>query len=169
MKSRGEPAPPVYRARVSQTPASPRPVGRVGVALVVHDTDRHRVVTVLALLAATATVALVVLGLPPIDLHGPLHGYGVMWPTCGATRATWFAARGDLGRSWDLNPLGAVVVGGSALAVLRALVGVSTSRWVSWSVTTTPRARRVLGIVAVLAFVALEALQQSRAALLMGP
>ena len=88
--------------------------------------------------------------------------------TCGGTRAAWFTARGDLGLAWTYNPLGIAAVAAAALAVARTVVGLVTTRWVTWSVTTTPWKRRVLYIAALALVIALEARQQSRAGLLMG-
>lgn len=45
---------------------------------------------------AVGTIALRVFGLPPIDLHSPLHRAGIMDPLCGGTRAALAAAHGDI-------------------------------------------------------------------------
>lgn len=139
------------------------------VALRVQRSDGHRLVTVVSAVGLLAAVAMAIFGLPSWPLHGPLHYAGVMSPTCGATRAAWFTARGDLGLAWTYNPLGILAVLGAVLAVARTVVGVATSRWVSWSVTANPWKRRVLYLVALAVVVVLEVRQQSRADLLMGP
>ena len=131
--------------------------------------DTHRAVTVLSAAGLAAAVALAVFGLPSIDLHGPLHRIGIMSPTCGATRAAWFTVRGDLSLAWTYNPLGIAAVVAAALAVTRTAVGLATTRWVTWAVTTTPWKRRVLYAAALTLVIALEIRQQSRAGLLMGP
>jgi hypothetical protein len=43
--------------------------------------------TLAAPVGIAAAVALAAFGLPPIDLHSPLHYAGVMDPLCGMTRA----------------------------------------------------------------------------------
>jgi hypothetical protein len=74
--------------------------------------------------------ALAGLGLPPVDLHGPLHRWwSVMDPLCGGTRSVRLAAMGDLAAAWRYNPLGPILVTGAALAVLRWCIGVATHRW----------------------------------------
>ena len=70
-----------------------------------------------------------VLGLPPIDLHGPLHWVGIMDPLCGGTRAARYTAIGQWGQAWHYNPLGIVTVLAVGLLLLRGAVGVTTGRW----------------------------------------
>ncbi len=130
--------------------------------------DTHRAVTIVSAAGLTAAVAMAVFGLPSVDLHGPLHQIGIMSPTCGATRAAWFTARGDLALAWTYNPLGILAVAAAALAVARTVMGLATTRWVRWAVTTTPWKRRVLYLAALTLVLALEVRQQSRAGLLMG-
>ncbi len=139
----------------------------VGVGMERHDS--HRSVTIISAVGLAAAVAMALWGLPAIDLHGPRHRWGVMGPTCGATRAAWFTAQGDLGRAWTYNPLGNLAVVLAGLAVVRTLIGLTTSRWVMWSVTGATTRRRILYAVALVLVTALEVRQQSRATLLMGP
>ncbi|GAB3167527.1 hypothetical protein GCM10027059_28570 [Myceligenerans halotolerans] len=50
-----------------------------------------------------AAAAMAAFGLPPVDLHEPLHHLGAMSPPCGATQATpgWTAGRwADAGIAW---------------------------------------------------------------------
>lgn len=133
--------------------------------------DRHRSLTLvltllaLALIAAAATMAVV--GLPPIDLHGPLHKMGIMDPLCGGTRAARYTAQGQFGEAWRYNPLGIVVVAGSVLLVVRAMIGVVGRRWLNVRFQMTPRARRLLLATFAVLLVLLEIRQQARAGLLM--
>ncbi len=55
----------------------------------------------LAVLAAGSTMA--VSGLPPVDLHGPLHHDGIMDPLCVGTRAAAYTARGEFALAWRYN------------------------------------------------------------------
>lgn len=143
--------------------------GRGVVTLRAERRDGHRLVTVMSAVGLVAAVAMAVFGLPSLPLHGPLHYAGIMSPTCGATRAAWFTARGDIALAWTYNPLGIVAVTAAVLAVGRTLIGMATSWWVSWSVTTTPWKRRTLYAAILCVVLALEVRQQSRAGLLMGP
>ena len=128
--------------------------------------DRHSWLTLLAGLAIAIAIAMAVFGLPPIDLHSPLHKIGIMDPLCGGTRAARYTAQGNLVEAWRYNPLGILVVAGAAVAVLRAVVGLVTRRWATLSLALTPQRRRwVLGAALVL-LVILEIRQQLRADLL---
>lgn len=140
-----------------------------GRLLTVERHDRYRWLTSLALLGVVAAAAMALVGLPPVDTHGPLHWLGIMGPTCGATRAAMFTARGELGLAWTYNPLGIAAVVGAGLMTARALWGISTRRWPAWALSLSPRARRVLWLVALATLVMLEVRQQGRANLLMGP
>ena len=130
-------------------------------------TDRHQWLTLLAVLAAGAALVMAVLGLPPVDLHGPLHKFGIMDPFCGGTRAARYAALGDLGNAWRYNPLSILIVYGAGLALLRAVVGLLSRRWVTFSIAWTPARRRWAFAIAATLLVALEIRQQMRADLLM--
>jgi hypothetical protein len=102
------------------------------------DHDRHRTWTGLALLGIPLTVLVSVLGLPPIDLHGPLHDLGVMGPTCGMTRGAMWFSRGDLARAWMFNPASLLVVPAMAALLARAALGWLTGRWLSMEVRWRP-------------------------------
>jgi hypothetical protein len=144
---------------------SPLPRGRRGglLTLAVRDIDEHRWLTVLAMVGLGLAVGLALLGLPPVDLHGPLHRYGVMDPLCGGTRATRLTLRGDLAGALRYNPLGIVAVAGAVAVLARSVVGTATSRWV----TVLVRKRRLAFALLVLATLALGIRQQLRADLLM--
>lgn len=48
--------------------------------------DRHPTMTSLVVIGIPLLMLLAVVGLPPVDIHGPLHYLGIMGPTCGMTR-----------------------------------------------------------------------------------
>ena len=130
----------------------------------VEPRDAHRWLTGLAAAGLSLAAVLAVLGLPPVDLHGPLHRYGIMDPLCGGTRSVRLAARGEWATSWRYNPLGLVLLLGAAGVLLRAAVGAATGRWL----TVTVR-RRLLVLAVVLAAAVLQVRQQLNADLLTGP
>jgi len=123
--------------------------------------DRHRWITLLAVTGVSSAGAMAVFGLPPVDLHGPLHPLGIMSPTCGGTRAARFTAQGNLVQAWRYNPLGIAAVLGAALAVLRAVLGGATGRWVDATMSWTPRRRRIAIAVAIVLVILLEVRQQT--------
>lgn len=129
--------------------------------------DAHRWFTWLALFGLTATAAMAVFGLPPIDLHGPQHHLGIMSPTCGGTRAARLAAQGRFEEAWAYNPVGIAAVLGAAAVTARALLGVTTGRWINVGFSWTPRRTRVVLALVVALAIALEVRQQLRADLLM--
>jgi hypothetical protein len=147
------------------------PTDRVGSPLTLEwsPSDRMRVVTLLGVAGLVASVAMAVFGLPPVDLHGPLHRMGIMDPFCGGTRAARLTAHGQLLEAWRYNPLGILATVAAALAVARLGVGIALRRWLNVEIVWTPRrARLVLGVL-VVATVALEIRQQGRADLLLKP
>jgi hypothetical protein len=96
---------------------------------------------VLAPLAAGGLLAagmLAVVGLPPVDLHGPLHYLGIMDPLCGMTRGTVAVLRGRLGQAVAYNPASPLLVTGAVLALGRWLVGRLTGRWLDATLRRTP-------------------------------
>ncbi|WP_206074584.1 DUF2752 domain-containing protein [Antribacter gilvus] len=132
-----------------------------------EQTDRHRWLTGGATLALGAAILMAVFGLPPVDLHGPLHLLGIMDPFCGGTRAARYAALGNLVEAWRYNPLSIVIVYGALTAVVRAGVGLVTRRWFTLTIGWTPVRRRWVIAVALVLLVLLEVRQQLRADLLM--
>lgn len=130
--------------------------------------DRHRIVTVVALGLAAVVVAMALVGLPPINLNGPLSSLGITCPLCGGTRSARFTAQGQLAEAWRYNPLGIVVVLASIALVARAAIGVVGRRWMNLSVDLSPRARFIM-IAAVVTFTVLLGIrQQLQADLLLG-
>jgi hypothetical protein len=128
--------------------------------------DDHRMITIVAFVGVAAAILVAVFGLPPIDLHGPLHYLGVMDPLCGGTRAARYAMLGDLRLAWRYNPLGIVAVLGSAAFVGRAMIGAITGRWISVTVVWTPRRSPLVVAVALVLLAVLEVRQQLLAPLL---
>lgn len=90
-----------------------------------------------------------------------------MDPLCGGTRAARLTAQANLAEAWQFNPLGILTVVGGALTVARAALGVSLHRWVTWSLTWTPRRKAIATVVVVALATWLEVRQQMRADLLM--
>jgi len=129
--------------------------------------DRWATWTRLALAGVAAALTMALIGLPPVDLHGPLHQLGIMDPLCGGTRSVRLAAMGEWSKSWRYNPVGVPLVVGGVGLVLRAAVGSLTGRWVQIHVRLTPVWRRVWWLVIAVALVALEVDQQFHAALLL--
>lgn len=132
------------------------------VRMVWEECDRHRWAGPLAVVGLVSGGLLALLGLPPVDLHGPPHYAGVMDPLCGATRGMHAAMLGDFAEAWRYNPLSLVLVLGAAGALLREAAGRLRGRWPNLRVTH--RRTVVVAVVALLA--ALEANQQAHADLL---
>lgn len=137
------------------------------VRIAVDSRDRYRWITLASLGLLATAGGMAVLGLPPIDLHGPNHWFGIMDPLCGGTRAARYTALGQWGLAWKYNPLGIVTVVAVGLLVLRAGFGVLTRRWVALDITWTKRGRWTVGVHVALLLIALEIRQQGRADLLM--
>lgn len=130
-------------------------------------TDQHVPFTILAGLGAVATVTLGVFGLPPVSLHTFPHELGVMFPTCGGTRAARFMATGEWDRAWQYNPLSVLLVLGAAVMMARLAVGVLTRRWLTVRVAWSRSRLTAVAAVAALLLVALAWRQQLNADLLM--
>ena len=124
--------------------------------------DRHPTLAPLAAGGLLAAGVLAVVGLPPVDLHGPLHRLGIMDPLCGMTRGVVAVLHGQLSRAVTYNPTSPLLVAGAVLALGRWLVGRLTGRWLDATLRRTPR---TLGIAATLVLV-LWVNQQAHAALL---
>lgn len=93
--------------------------------------DRHPAFTRPAVIGIPLTVLVAILGLPPIDIHGPLHYLGIMGPTCGLTRGVMWAVRGDLARAWQFNPASLLVVLTLIGLTIRAALGRTTGQWLT--------------------------------------
>jgi hypothetical protein len=124
--------------------------------------DRYPWLGPLAAVVLVVGTSMAVFGLPPIDLHGPLHYMGIMDPLCGGTRGVRYALRGELGLAWRYNPLSIVVVAAALAGVARHAYGSATGRWLGVRV---PRTWPVIAAGAVL-LVALKVNEQAHADLL---
>lgn len=129
--------------------------------------DRHRWVTFPSLGLLMIAVVMAVTGLPPIDLHGPNHWFGIMDPLCGGTRAARYTVQGHWALAWTYNPLGVLAVLLVGATVLRAIIGVLTHRWVTVTVRWTRRRRWIALTALVVLVIVLEIRQQGRADFLM--
>jgi len=125
--------------------------------------DGQRPLTFLAVAGVVLGALLAMLGLAPLDVHGPLHFVGVMDPLCGATRAVRYAFRGEWALSWRYNPLGIPLAMGGVVFLVRAAVGFVTHRWV----TVQIRWSRWMFLAVGFPVVALGIRQQAIAELLM--
>ena len=124
--------------------------------------DRHPTLAPLAASGLLVAGLLALVGVPPLDLHGPLHYLGIMDPLCGMTRATVALLRGRLGQAWAYNPASPLLVTGAALSLGRWLVGRLTGRWLD----TTARPTRIPWAVTIVVVLGLWSNQQAHAALL---
>ena len=129
--------------------------------------DQHRLVTIFAGLGLAIAVAMSVFGLPPVDLHGPFHQFGIMDPLCGGTRAARYTAQGEWALAWKYNPLGILTVLGAGVVTARTVIGMLTRRWLTAQLHWTLRRGRAVTVVVIGLLVALEIRQQLQADLLM--
>jgi hypothetical protein len=123
--------------------------------LAVRRRDGHPEFTWIALTGLLIAALLAVFGLPPLDLHGPLHFVGVMDPPCGGTRSVYLTLHGQLRDAVRDNPAGPALVAGAVAVLIRAAAGRMSGNWVGVHVP-----RRILIPVAVLVLAALEVNQQ---------
>ena len=125
--------------------------------------DHHLGWTTTAMAGAIVFVALKAFGLPAADLHSPLHYAGIMDPLCGMTRAMWLLGQGRFGTAWLYNPGAYGLAAAGIFLVLRALVGVTTRKWVTWSVPSPLIAWIIVGVAVTVLWIN----QQANADLLM--
>jgi hypothetical protein len=127
--------------------------------------DAHRPYAWVALGGLVLGAVMAVFGLPPVDVHGPLHYLGIMDPLCGGTRSVWVAMSGDIATSWRYNPLGIVLVVGAAATLVRLVLGLLTGHWLNVHV----RSWMPLALVGGVLFALLTIRQQLNADLLSSP
>jgi hypothetical protein len=130
----------------------------------VEPVDRYPSWTTVALIAAALIVLLAVVGLPPVDLHGPLHYLGIMDPLCGGTRSVYLTTHAHLGAAITYNPAAPLVPLVILALLARAFVGRAFGYWI-----TPARPHRAVVVCAVAALIALEINQQLHAELLTSP
>jgi hypothetical protein len=134
----------------------------------VEQVDRYPFWTTVALVTAAMIVVLAVVGLPPVDLHGPLHYLGIMDPLCGGTRSVYLTTHGQVAAAIQYNPAAPLVPLLTLALLARAFVGRVFGYWI-----TPTRLRRAFTVwsvmVALVALVALEINQQLHAELLTSP
>jgi hypothetical protein len=130
-----------------------------------EEVDRHPVLAWMALVGLALGGVLAVVGMPPVDLHGPTHQLGLMSPTCGMTRGVAAMVRGDITTAMAYNPASPLLVLGAVAAMLRLAIGRATRRWLTVHLHVTLSGWVVLaGALLILA-----ARQQQNAELLLGP
>ena len=141
----------------------------LGVSVSIESVDTHRRMTILSFSGLIVAGLLAVVGVPSVDLHGPLHHLGIMDPFCGGTRAAFLLARGDWAGAWTYNPIVFPLAAAALLMLGRTAVGIFTSRWLAVRLTR----RRTFVVLLAVALVILEVRQQLHADLLtadwMGP
>lgn len=130
----------------------------------VEPVDRYPWLTTVALIGGALIVLLAVVGLPPVDLHGPLHYLGIMDPLCGGTRSVYLTTHAQLGAAIRYNPAAPLV----PVVILALLARAFAGRVFRWWITPARPSRAVV-VCAVAALVALEINQQLHAALLTSP
>jgi Protein of unknown function (DUF2752) len=120
--------------------------------------------TWLAVAGLLGAIALALVGIPSIDIHGPLHYAGIMDPFCGATRSVYLTMRCQFDNALRYNPGAPLLLLVAAGLVLRGAVGWWTGRGIYAHMP-----RRAVIAVAIAVGIALAVRQQSNAALLMAP
>jgi hypothetical protein len=109
-------------------------IDRVGTGVVMfgwETHDRHPTTTRLALVGIPIAVIVAIVGVPPVDIHGPLHYLGIMGPTCGMTRGVMWTTRGDLARAWQFNPASLLVIPSMLALTGRSVYARITGRWLN--------------------------------------
>lgn len=120
--------------------------------------------TWLAVAGLVGALVLAIVGIPSIDIHGPLHYAGIMDPFCGATRSVYLTMHGQWDNAMRYNPAAPLLLLVAAGLVLRGAVGWCTARWLD---VRAPR--RAAIAVAIAAAIVLTVRQQSNVALLTAP
>ncbi|WP_084098469.1 DUF2752 domain-containing protein [Amycolatopsis japonica] len=136
--------------------------GRVLVSL---DRDRHRGLTIAAVVFLAGAVMLRMVGVPTVDLHGPLHYLGIMDPLCGGTRATFLLLTGEATAAARYNPLVFPLAAAVLCMLVRSGVGMIAGRWLE--IRLPRRWRRGAVAILIIGVAALSVRQQWNAELLM--
>jgi hypothetical protein len=128
------------------------------------DRPESLVWTLLAAAGLLGAIVLAIVGIPSIDIHGPLHYAGIMDPFCGATRSVYLTMRGQWENALRYNPGAPLLLLVAAGLVVRGAVGWWTGRWIYARMP-----RRAVVAAAMTVGIALAVRQQSNAALLIAP
>lgn len=112
--------------------------------------DAHPHLAVPAAIGLMVAIALAIFGMPPVNLHGPLHFARIMDPMCGMTRAVASLVRGDLARAIWYNPASPVVLLGGVAALARGVYGRRAGRWLNVSWRSPARITMVVILVTAL-------------------
>ncbi len=145
------------------TSSGARPASWMTVSLTARRPE-SKVWTWLALSGLLGALVLAVVGVPTVDLHGPLHYAGIMDPFCGATRSVYLTMHGQWEAALRYNPAAPLMLIVAAGLVLRGAAGWWTGRWV---LVRMPR--RAAIALALVALIALQFRQQTNVALLTAP
>lgn len=148
--------------RRSAGPTTARLLGRIRPELSIRSHDTCRLATRLTMLGLLVGALLALVGVPRVDLHGPLHHVGIMDPLCGGTRAAFLLAHGRWGAAWTYNPVVFPLAIGGVAMLCRTAVGAASGRWVTLHLAD----RRPLIVLLVVAVAALAVRQQLHAELL---
>ncbi len=117
----------------------------------------------LAACGLVAATLLAIIGMPPVNLHSPLHFMGIMDPFCGMTRGAAATMRGELLTAWRFNPASPLILLLGVAALVRTGCGRFAGRWLTVDYRRTTISTALIAI----AVVALEINQQLNADLLM--
>lgn len=112
--------------------------------------DAHPYLAVPAAVGLVVVIVLAIFGMPPVNLHGPLHFARVMDPMCGMTRAVALLARGNLARAIWYNPASPAVLLGGVAVLARGVYGRRSGRWLNVSLRSPTRVTVVVMLVAAL-------------------
>ncbi|AIG80435.1 Putative membrane protein [Amycolatopsis japonica] len=104
-------------------------------------------------------------GVPTVDLHGPLHYLGIMDPLCGGTRATFLLLTGEATAAARYNPLVFPLAAAVLCMLVRSGVGMIAGRWLE--IRLPRRWRRGAVAILIIGVAALSVRQQWNAELLM--
>jgi hypothetical protein len=124
-------------------------------------TDRHHKWLRLALLGSAGAFVLALVGLPPVSIHEPTHFLGIMGPSCGLTRAVRLLAQGDLAGAWRYNPGSFALAAAAGLLLARAVVGITSRRWLD----VTVQRSRLMWVAVLVPLVSLWVNQQAHVSL----
>lgn len=125
--------------------------------------DAHPHIAVPAAIGLAVAIALAIFGMPPVNLHGPLHFARVMDPMCGMTRGVASAVRGDLAKAIWYNPASPAVLLAGVAGLVRTIYGRRSGRWLNVSWRSPARVAAI-----VILITALEVNQQIHAERLLG-